>query len=330
MSRRQVSVIIPTYNRIARIRRVLEALERQTYPREDVEIIVISDGSTDGTDDYLRSIASPGRVRPLFQPNSGPAAARNAGIRAAVGDLIVFVDDDVVPAPGFLRAHIEIHGAAGWEVAVIGPLLTPTDVKLSPWIEWEQAMLEKQYEGMAEGKWFPTARQFYTGNASIRRELLLAAGGFDEKFRRAEDVELAYRLAGRGVGFIFSMAPVGYHYAERSFASWMATAQAYGRNDAIFARDRGLDWLIPVVREEFGYRKRPLRIFITACLKSPAIAGVGLASMRGVATTAVWIGLRKIAGAAYSAMFGLAYYQAFIEEIGEPDLLFRQPSPGPL
>lgn len=326
----QVSVIIPTYNRIARIKRVVEALERQTYPREAFEIIVVSDGSTDGTDDFLRSIAALGRLKPIFQPNGGPAVARNTGIRAAIGDLIVFIDDDVVPAPGFLRAHVEIHGAASREVAAIGPLLTPTDVRLSPWIEWEQAMLEKQYEAMAEGKWCPTARQFYTGNASIKRELLVAVGGFDEKFRRAEDVELAYRLAERGIGFIFSLEPAAYHYAERSFASWMATARAYGRNDAIFARDRGQDWLIPTVREEFRLRKRPLRIFITACLRSTLLAGLGLASMRGVAAAAGWSGLRKIAGAAYSAVFGLAYYQAFVEELGEPDLLFRQPSPRPL
>lgn len=329
MATPEVSVVIPTYNRIDRIRRVLDALERQTYPRQAFEIIVVSDGSTDGTDDYLRSVAAAGRVRPLFQTNGGPAAARNAGVRAAAGNLVVFIDDDVVPAPGCLSSHVEIHRAAGRQVAVVGPLLTPTDVKLSPWVAWEQAKLEEQYEAMVSGKWQPTARQFYTGNASLRRELLLAAGGFDEQFHRAEDVELAYRLAGRGVGFIFSMAPAGYHYAERSFASWMATAHAYGCNDAIFARDRGQDWLLSVVREEFGYRKRPLRMFVTACLKNSVLAGVALATMRALATAAGWFGLRNVQAAAYSAIFAVAYYRGFLEELGEPELLFRQASPGP-
>lgn len=312
-----ISVVVPTYNRIDRIRRVLAALERQTYPRDHFEVIVISDGSTDGTDDYLRSVAS-GRVRPIFQPNRGPAAARNTGIRAAAGQLIVFVDDDVVPELGLLTAHADIHRAAGRQVAVIGPLLTPTDVELAPWVAWEQAMLEKQYNAMADGRWQPTARQFYTGNASIGRDVLIDAGGFDEKFRRAEDVELAYRLAGRGIGFIFSMAPAGYHYAERSFASWMATAQAYGRNDAIFGRDRGQDWLISVVREEFGYRKRSLRMLITACLKSPALASTCVAGMRGVVTAAGLIGFRSMESAGYSAIFGVEYYRGFFHELGEP------------
>jgi len=63
-----------------------------------------------------------------------------------------------------------------------------------PWVRWEQEMLMKQYKALLRKDWPATARQFYTGNASVRRSHIVAAGGFDEGFRRAEDVELAYRL----------------------------------------------------------------------------------------------------------------------------------------
>ena len=120
---------------------------------------------------------------------------------------------------------------------------------MTPWVRWEQEMLMKQYRAMLRGDWAATARQFYTGNASLRRSHILAAGGFDEGFRRAEDVELAYRLANKGLDFVFNMQAVGMHFAERSFRAWLDMAYAYGRNDVIFARDRNQKWLLSAVRQ---------------------------------------------------------------------------------
>lgn len=198
---------------------------------------------------------------------------------------------------------------------------------MSPWVRWEQDMLVKQYNAMLRGAWKPTARQFYTGNASIRRELLLAAGGFDEKFRRAEDVELAYRLADRGVGFVFADAAVGWHYAERSFASWLEAAYLYGKNDAIFARDRRQDWLIPVVREEFDTRKLALRLLVKACLRRRGLSAWAEAGLKSVADFAGKLAISPIEVAAYSGLFGIRYYQGFLDEFGQPDFFSQEAVP---
>lgn len=310
-----LSVVIPTFDRLDRIRRVLEALSRQDYSRDDYEIIVISDGSTDGTNEYLASLSETGEVRPIFQSNQGPAAARNRGVAAAQGTFIVFIDDDVVPVSHLLAEHERMHTENPRDVAVIGPLLTPKDFKLLPWVEWEQEMLVKQYEAMKRGDWKPTARQFYTGNASVRRELLVEVGGFDEGFRRAEDVEFAYRLADKGIDFVFSPAAVGFHYAERSYKSWSEAAYTYGRNDAVFSRDPKRNWLVPVIREEFGQRKLALQLLIRACLGRPNATAL----VQGCAAAVGRFSPTGFGRAIYSTLFGLRYYQGFVDEIGDPD-----------
>ena len=229
-----VSVVIPTYNRAARLRRVLAALVSQTYPRSCYEIVVVSDGSTDGTDEMLRE-QPPTEVAFAAQSNAGPAAARNRGVEMASGTLLLFIDDDVIATPSLVERHVERHREGGEGQVVIGPMATPPDVELSPWVQWEQTMLYRQYRAMVQGVYDPTPRQFYTGNASVARDAVVAAGGFDTRFRRAEDIELAYRLEEAGLRFTFDPHAVGHHHAERSFASWLQNAYDYGMCDALFA-----------------------------------------------------------------------------------------------
>src|SRR5262245_33713617 len=107
-----ISVVVPTYNRVERLRHVIAALESQSYPRNDYEVIVVSDGSNDGTHAYLEALRSTMRLRWFSQSNRGPAAARNAGVDKAVGELIAFIDDDVVPEAGLLAEHVRAHHEA--------------------------------------------------------------------------------------------------------------------------------------------------------------------------------------------------------------------------
>src|SRR5947207_3356937 len=109
-----VSVVVPTWNRAALLRDALASLVSQNYPRERYEIIVVDDGSTDATSavaqDYAETHSLP-RVQYVCQTHAGLNAARNAGIAAAKGHLICFVDDDVEAPRGWLRAIA--RGAAG-------------------------------------------------------------------------------------------------------------------------------------------------------------------------------------------------------------------------
>ena len=318
-----ISVVVPTYNRVARLRHVIGALEQQQYPKDAYEVIVVSDGSSDGTHAYLEALRSTVRLRWFSQGNRGPAAARNAAIDKAVGELIVFIDDDVVPEAGLLAEHVRAHHEAGREVVVLGPLLTPEGFAMAPWGRWEQEMLMKQYRAMMRGDWQPTARQFYTGNASLRRSHILAVGGFDENFRRAEDVELAYRLVVQGLRFVFTMKAVGMHYVERSYRSWLDAAYAYGRNDVIFARDRNQKWLLSAIHREFRDRHKLVRSLVRLCRGRSWLASLTASALKLTADAAALVHADGIERSAYSGLFNLRYYSGLFDELGDLQFLFR-------
>ena len=317
------TIVIPTYNRVERLRRVISALEQQAYPLDAFEVVVVSDGSTDGTDIYLRELRSKVRVRWFTQPNRGPAAARNLAVQKADGEFILFIDDDVVPEPQILQEHARSHGEANRDVVVLGPLLNPTAFKMSPWVRWEQETLMRQYRALQRGDWPATARQFYTGNASLRRSHILSVGGFDEGFRRAEDVELAYRLADRGLNFLFNMQAVGLHFAERSFQAWLDAAYMYGRNDVIFARDRNQKWLLPLVRREFRERNHLVQLLIRLCGGRARISRIVSPALKFIADTATLFRAGYIEQRVYSGLFSLQYYNGLFSELNDVQYLFR-------
>jgi GT2 family glycosyltransferase len=317
------SVVVPTYNRLDRLRRVIAAFERQAYPSEAYELIVVSDGSSDGTDAYLETFRSTMQLRWLTQANQGPAAARNAGVRTAVGEFILFVDDDVVPEPQLLEEHARSHHEAGRDVVVLGPLLTPEGFEMAPWVRWEQEMLMKQYSAMLRGDWEATARQFYTGNASLRRSHILAAGGFDESFRRAEDVELAYRLASNGLEFVFNIKAAGMHFADRSYRAWLDAAYSYGRNDVIFARDRNQKWLLSTIHREFLDRHFLIRSLVRMCSGRPRLTRMSNLVLKLAADGATLLRANGVEGQAYSGLFNLQYYNGFFNELDDVHFLFK-------
>ena len=252
-----ISVVMPTFNRRDRVAGAIAALDAQ---RVDLpfEIVVVSDGSNDGTDEMLAGTTTSATLRTFSQPNGGAGSGANLGVSESRGELIVFIDDDIEAGDGLLQAHVDAHRRGGDAVVVIGPMLDPTDFVMAPWVRWEQAMLRKQYLALETGKYPATARQFYTGNASVMKRHIIEAGGFDPSFRRAEDVELAYRLEDRGLSFIYVPTAVGFHFADRSYESWKSMAYAYGRNDVVFARDHGRSWIYPFMRRKFHEHRMPL------------------------------------------------------------------------
>ena len=308
--------MIPTYNRVERLVRVLRALAGQTVDSLGFEVVVVSDGSTDGTEDVVVGLAMPYQLVLVTQPNSGPAVARNTGVSRAAGELVLFLDDDVVPSAGLIEQHILCHEQGPSSLVVIGPMLTPTGYQASPFVRWEQAMLYRQYDAMLRGDYAPTYRQFFTGNASLSRSLILDAGGFDDRYRRAEDVELAYRLTQRGACFVFNEKAIGYHFAERPFRSWIQIARAYGRNDVIVDRDVAGGSRLQVVRREFKGRSVLTRLLTHACvgrqwlehsLRWPFRATVELMSLMR------WEHLAQVA---LSGLYNTTYYCGMADELG--------------
>lgn len=202
------SVVIPTYNRKPILEKCLKALESQqlTDCITNYEIVLVDDGSTDGTLEWLAERAEEfPRVRCFAQSHQGPAAARNLGVKEAKGDTIVFIDSDLVVTEKFLQAHAEALEIAqknsdsdriftyGWVINTCNfdnPTAEP--FKITDF----------------------SAAYFATGNVAISRKWLEEAGLFDTRFQLYgwEDLELGVRLKKLGLKLIKCPDAVGYHW----------------------------------------------------------------------------------------------------------------------
>lgn len=311
-----ISVVIPTYNRVDRWPAVLRGLSSQSLDFDEFEVVVVSDGSTDGTAELLREVTTPFELVFVEQDNAGPAAARNHGVELARASIILFLDDDIVAAPTLVERHLSHHRERHEHLAVIGPMLSPPDAELSPPIRWEQAMLYKQYDAMARGEYEPSYRQFFTGNASLPRHCVVAAGGFDLRFRRNEDVELAFRMHLDGLRFVFDPEAVAHHYAERSFRAWLRNAHDYGVNDVMFARDHPESWLFEWTRQEFSGRHWLVRWATRTSVARPWFERACETALRGVVAAAELVRAPRSTQSALSGIYNVAYYCGMAEELG--------------
>jgi GT2 family glycosyltransferase len=233
----RISVVIPTYQRCASVRRTLEALARQTIAATEYEVIVPIDGSDDGTKEMIERFQAPYRLSAIWQPNQGRAAARNAGIRVARGHLVVFLDDDMEPVPGFLLAHRDAH-PAGSRRAVVGPVPIQIDAASPPIVHYRGRGMNTHLDRLAQPGYQLGFRDVYSGNLSLPRDVLREVGGFDETFKLYghEDYELALRLVKAGVELGYGPQAVAYQYYDKDFAALARDCLARGHTAVLFAR----------------------------------------------------------------------------------------------
>ena len=321
MSAPFLSVVIPTYNRCESLRRTLEGLSRQEgFPGERLEVVVVSDGATDRTDAMLAEYArtAPFALRPIRQDNAGPARARNRGVQEATGSVIVFLDDDVEPMPGFLAAHARRH-EQDEKVVLIGPQSPAPDRRGAEpaWIVWEHEMLQRQYVALESGEWTAGPQHFYTGNASLRRAHLLAVGGFDETFKRQEDVELAYRVRRDcGVYFAFVGDAAALHRPSRTFDSWLRTPYAYGQLDIVRVQRGDVSWR--VIWISYQRRSRMTRFLVDLALPRPSLSPPICGLLRGGSQLAFRLpgAFRRAAIGALSTLYNLRYMEGARDSLG--------------
>ncbi len=201
---RTVSVVVPTYGRLGDLRRVLAAVDAQHLPTgTGLEVVVVDDGSPDGTWEWLTRHwrRHPERVA-IRQANAGPATARNRGVEAASGDLILFLGDDTEPQAGWLLEHVETHRLFGSDgpLAVVGYTSFPDDVD-SPFSRFINEFGAQFGYLLIDAPEHVPFNFFYTSNVSLPRRVLLDRGGFREDFPAAawEDIEFAYRACVDGL-----------------------------------------------------------------------------------------------------------------------------------
>jgi GT2 family glycosyltransferase len=263
------SVVIPTYNRFADLRQVVAALRGQFLPEgAEVEVVVVDDGSSDGTWGWLEREMSAGLLKAVRQSNSGPACARNRGAELAEGSVLLFLGDDTVPEPGWLLAHLEEHRLFGAEreLAIVGYTSFPAGRDSSFMRFINEYGAQFGYLLIDE----PTAvpfNFFYTSNVSLPRECLIRHRGFREDFPAAawEDIEFAYRAVAAGLTIRYQpRARVVHHHRihPRTFCRRQRTS---GQSAAIFAEHHPelSDFLgvgrVPVSFRSAGRRKSLLR-----------------------------------------------------------------------
>jgi glycosyltransferase involved in cell wall biosynthesis len=195
-----VSVVIPTYQRREALRRTLASLARQSTPPEAYEVIVSVDGSSDGTLGMLSELDVPYALRVAQGPRRGRARACNAGLALARGETIIVLDDDMEVVPEFVERHHR-HHPPGSRSCVLGavPVTVHEDSPLAA--RYIEAKFAAHLANLERPGHVFVPRDFYTGNASVRAEVLREVGGFDESFAAYgnEDVELALRLRDAGV-----------------------------------------------------------------------------------------------------------------------------------
>lgn len=192
----EVSVIVPAYNAVRTIGACLEALQSQTLPRARYEIMVVDDGSTDGTTDLVERIAG---VRLLRQANAGPAAARNHGAREARGRILLFTDSDCIPVEAWIERMTAPFIASPEVAGVKGAYLGSQRELVARFVQLEY---EEKYRRMAK---YDSIDFIDTYSAGYRRDVFLSAGGFDTSYPSAsvEDQEFSFRLAREGHKMLF-------------------------------------------------------------------------------------------------------------------------------
>jgi len=210
-----ISIIVPVHNNAHDVPECLSALGTSCHP--DSEIIVVDDGSTDD----IVSVAMPMGVRLLhLAKNSGPSAARNHGARHARGDILFFVDADMVVAPGAVSRVLTVFAENPDLAAVFG------SYDLEPRAKNVVSQYRNLLHHFVHQSGNPEASTFWAGCGAIRRSVFEQIGGFDEKrFPRAsiEDIELGYRLRQAGHRILLDKSLQGTHLKKWTLYSMVRT-----------------------------------------------------------------------------------------------------------
>ena len=209
LSKAFFSVIVPVYNGAETLPACLRALQQQTLPADRYEVIVVDDGSTDGSADLARRFG----VQVISQENAGPAAARNRGVQAARGEILLFTDADCAPAPDWIE-RLTAPFADPTVAGTKGAYLTHQRELVARFVQMEY---ESRYDRMRS---LASIDFVDTYSAAYRRAVFLAAGGFDPSFQIDEDQEFSFRLTEAGHRLVFVPEARVYHIHARTVGEY--------------------------------------------------------------------------------------------------------------
>ena len=252
----KISVVIPTFNRSKVVLNTLEALHKQTLTDDEMEVIVVDDGSVDNTvavvDSWIANCPRKNFHLIGMKVNSGRAAVCNTGVRAATSPYVLFTDDDCLPDPDWAEHHLNLQKASRVPIGVAGAVHFPELwVKKSNFVRYFEARyLGNRPWSTVKGSAENIPPNLMGGLVSYSRESILSVGLFNERMGRGQDGELAYRLWKAGVKFIFDQRPRIVHVSPdmESFDVWLFKyLKFYDRSFSLIKE------LCPEFQERFGH-----------------------------------------------------------------------------
>lgn len=218
-----ISVIIPTYNRRQFLPDLMDCLKKQDFPSDQFEIIIVDDGSTDGTWELLRSWEAQHLCVCVRQDHQGPGAARNLGATISRGRILAFSDSDCLPESGWLRAFAGEYAEFGHPPAsTVGGIIE--NLAQGSWLRMFQA--RRGTDHIANHH--PSPLYLDTANASILKSAFLAVGGFHPAFTWSEDVDLGFRLRGAGIVLTTTPKAIVWHIGPRSLKEYLKRSYKIG------------------------------------------------------------------------------------------------------
>ncbi len=226
---KDISVIIPTYNRHRELRNCLNSVKIQSYPKGKFEVLIIDDESDNKTLEIIRSYESFLDLKYFSQEHKGPAAARNLGVRNAESDLVAFIDDDCVMDKDWVKFMVEGHKNSPSVTAIGGETDVPSEkgsVLVGQFLS--NGSIETYYNGKIETVFFPTC------NVSIKKDVLLK-NPFNEKFPLpgGEDLEFFWRIFKNGHKLLWDRKIKVVHYRDSRLISFLRQAYYYGRGNLL-------------------------------------------------------------------------------------------------
>lgn len=229
----EVSVVIPTLNRLEDLKKCIEALKRQDLPKSRFEIIVVDNGSTDGTMEFLKAKADAGVLRFLEQKKPGASSARNLGVRSSDARFIAFTDDDCIAEPDWLSTLLAGFPDDGRCAGVGGPILpqNPENVISRYWSRC------RVWDNMGrEGR----AVHIPTMNVLYLRSVLLEVGIFNEEVVGVEDIHLSRKITKEKYELRYLKGGTVHHKDPTDVRSLYRKCWLSGRGSAAVARLYGL------------------------------------------------------------------------------------------
>lgn len=238
-----ISIVLGSFNQKEKLSRVIDSFKKQSLDPHLFELIIADSSSSDGTQELIAHASLPCHFQGLILENNGKAAARNRGIEAAKGDIILITDADMIADSDLVKTHLEAHQNASKPCSFEGVTLNMSSYDWPPKENTLSPYIRKNYgDGASLGWWY-----FLTGNISFPKSLINVCGMFDEEFDGYgwEDLELGYRFFKKKIPHFYLKKAINYHYHVISDTDEIDRGIAKGRSARTFLKKHPeLKWFL--------------------------------------------------------------------------------------